>query len=215
MGCAAVGLTVWLLVDPSAAVGGSATGVAMVITVPLLEPAAGEATYIGSNKCKMCHLAQHKSWSGNKHGKALETLLPDQATEMKTKHSLDPKKDYSKDATCLACHTVGLGKPGGYAVHDTADEKVAKEMKGLIGVGCEMCHGPGSEYAKLHEEIMKSKRKYKSEEMYAVGMTKIEEATCKTCHNDKGPTFDKTKPFDFAKMKDQNTHDHAPLKQRE
>lgn len=215
LGCAAVGLTVWLLADPSAAVGGSATGVAIVTTVPLLEPAGGEATYIGSSKCKKCHLAEHKSWSGNKHGKALETLVPDAAPEVKTKHNLDPKKDYSKDPTCLACHTVGFGKTGGYAVHDEKDEKVAKEMKDLAGVGCEMCHGAGSEYSKLHEEIMKSKRKYKADEMYAAGMTKMDENVCKTCHNEKGPTFDKAKPFDFAKMKDLNTHDHSPLKQRE
>lgn len=215
LGCVLLGLSVWLLGDPQPAVGGSGTMTTIVTTVPLLEVAGGEATYIGSSKCKKCHLAEHKSWSGNKHGKALETLMPDQAAETKTKHNLDPKKDYSTDATCLACHTVGFGKTGGYAVHDTKDEKAAKEMKDLAGVGCESCHGAGSEYSKLHEEIMKSKRKYKVEEMYAAGMTKIEEATCKTCHNDKGPTFNKSKPFDFAKMKDLNTHDHSPLKQRE
>lgn len=176
---------------------------------------AGSYTYIGSNKCKKCHLAEHKSWAKMKHATALETLQPGQATENKTKFKLDPTKDYSKDATCVACHTVGFGKPGGYAIPDAADEKAVKESKELAGVGCESCHGPGSEYSKLHEEIMKSKRKYKVDEMYAVGLKKVDESVCLTCHNDKGPTFDKDAKFDYAKKKDENTHEHAPLKQRE
>jgi len=201
--------------DGATAVGGTTTGLSVVTSAVLVEPAAGEATYVGSGKCKKCHLAEYKSWSSNKHAKAIETLMPDQATEAKTAHNLDPKKDYTKDATCMACHTVGLGKPGGYAMHDATDEKAVKENKDLVGVGCEMCHGPGSEYIKVHEEIMKSKRKYKQDEMYAAGLNKIDESVCKTCHNEKGATFDKSKPFDFATMKDKNTHDHSPLKQRE
>lgn len=215
LSCLAVGLGVWLFGGATTAVGETNGGVVVATTAMLVQPAGGEATYIGSSKCKKCHLAEHKSWSGNKHGKAMETLMPDQAVDMKTKFKLDPKKDYTKDATCVACHSVGFGKPGGYAVHDEKDEKVAKDMKDLAGVGCEACHGAGSEYSKVHEEIMKSKRKYKADEMTAAGMTKIDENVCKNCHNGKGPTTDPAKPFDFAKMKDQNTHDHSPLKQRE
>ena len=200
-------------VAPAAA--DNAVATAVVVALPAVGGEGESYTYIGTNKCKKCHLPEHKSWAKMKHATALDALQPGQATENKTKHNLDPNKDYSKDATCVACHTVGFGKPGGYAVPDAADEKAVKESKELAGVGCEACHGPGSEYGKLHEEIMKSKRKYKVDEMYAVGMKKVDESVCLTCHNDKSPSFDKGTPFDYAKLKDQGTHEHTPPKQRE
>ena len=211
-----VGFSAWRMnwVSPAAA-DDAVIAAAAAVALPAVGEGAGSYTYIGSGKCKKCHLPEHKSWAKMKHATALEALQPGQATETKSKHNLDPNKDYSKDPACIGCHTVGFGKPGGYAVPDAADEKAVKDSKDLAGVGCEACHGPGSEYSKLHEEIMKSKRKYKQEENYAVGMTKIDEAVCVTCHNEKGPTVDKSKPFDYAKRKDENTHEHTPLKQRE
>ncbi len=174
---------------------------------------AAEAEFVGSAKCKKCHLAEHKSWEATRHGKAFDTLKPGNASEAKTKHKLDPAKDYTKDATCVACHTVGFGKPGGYQM--PADEEAAKKMKALENVGCENCHGAGGNYINLHEEIMKSKRKYKMEEMYAAGSLKQEAAICLTCHSEKSPTVDKTVPFDYEKMKEKGVHEHTPLKQKE
>ncbi len=173
----------------------------------------GDAEYVGSNKCKKCHLTENKSWEKTRHGTAMETLKPGNAAEAKKKHNLDPEKDYSKDATCVGCHSVGLGKPGGYAI--PADEEAAKKMKHLEGVGCESCHGAGGAYIEKHEEIMKSKAKYKTEDMYAVGMTKMDVAVCLTCHNEKSPTVDKSVPFDFEAMKKKGVHESTPLKQRE
>ena len=174
---------------------------------------AGGFEYIGSSKCKKCHLPEYKDWEKLRHGTALETLKPNNKAEAKTKHKLDPAKDYAKDATCVACHTVGLGKPGGYQI--PADEEAAKKVKHLEGVGCEMCHGPGSKYSEIFEEIMKSKRKYKVDELYAAGMTKIDKAVCLTCHNEKSPSVDTSIPFDYEKMKEKGVHVHTPLKQRE
>jgi hypothetical protein len=168
---------------------------------------------VGSTKCKKCHLAEHKSWEGMRHGKAFETLKPGNATEAKAKHKLDPQKDYTKDATCVGCHTVGMGKPGGYQM--PADEETAKKTKAFEGVGCENCHGAGGSYMDLHEEIMKSKRKYKQEEMFKAGMVKQEVAVCLQCHNEKSPTVDTTVPFDYEKMKAKAIHEHTPPKQRE
>src|SRR5262245_6274419 len=44
-----------------------------------------DAEYVGSAKCKKCHIAEHKSWEKTPHGKALDALKPDNATERKTK----------------------------------------------------------------------------------------------------------------------------------
>ena len=143
---------------------------------------------------------------------ALTTLKPGENVEAKTKHGLDPEKDYSTDATCLACHTTGYGHEGGYVIPDPDDKKAVKRAKKLAGVGCESCHGPGAGYMDLHGEIMKSKRTYKLVEMLAAGLIVPNADNCKTCHNEKSPTFE---GFDFEKQKEEGIHDHKELKQRE
>ena len=136
------------------------------------------AEYVGSKKCKKCHIKEYKSWSKTKMGKAFDTLKPGAAAEIKTKSNLDPQKDYTTDAKCLECHTVGFGKPGGYTVPDPSNKRAVRKAKALRNVGCEMCHGPGSKYIKFHEEILKSGRKYTSEEMLAAGLKLPDEASC-------------------------------------
>ncbi len=210
IGCVGIGTILWQVGSASGDSGVVPSAVAIATSMPVL---GGDGpTYVGSSKCKMCHIKQNKSWKKGKKAKALESLKPGHADDIKTKHGLDPGKDYTTDESCLACHTTGYGQAGGFAIPDPSDKKAVKRAKKLAGVGCESCHGPGSEYIKLHKEILKSKRKYKVEEMYAAGMFKIEESTCVTCHNDKNPTFE---GFDFAAMKEQGAHDHFELKQRE
>ncbi len=195
-------------------VAGIAT-VAGVVVLPALGEDESGYSYVGSKKCKKCHVKQYKSWKKTRMAEAFDILEPGESSEMKTKFHIDVSKDFTQDETCLECHTTGLGKPGGYAVPDPEDKKAVKTAKKLRGVGCECCHGPGSEYVKVFEEIMKSKRKYKVEELYAVGLHKIDEATCKTCHNERSPTRDPAVVFDFETQKEKGTHEHFPLKQRE
>ncbi len=204
-----VGLVAWqgsVVAGDAPAVTAGALGVAVMPAV------GGDAEYVGDKKCKKCHMKQHKSWKKSKKYTALETLMPGNAAEVKAKHGLDANKDYSTDEKCVKCHVTGFQVAGGYAFHDGSDAKLAKKMKKLANVGCEMCHGPGSEYIKMHEEVQKSKRTYTHEEMYAAGMKKIEESTCTVCHNSEGPTFES---FNFAEMKEKVTgvHEHFELKQ--
>ncbi len=208
--CAGIGLTVWGVGTTSSAMADSnvLTAAGIVASTPI---AADEAAFVGSKKCKKCHMAHTKSWKKTTMGTALDTLKPGKNAEAKTKHGLDPEKDYTTDASCLKCHTTGYGKDGGYTVPDAADKKSVKKAKALAGVGCESCHGAGGNYIKLHEEIMKSKRTYTLEEMYASGLTKISADTCTACHNDTGPTFE---AFDYDKQKDEGIHEHKAPKQR-
>ena len=159
---------------------------------------AEEAQYLGSSKCKMCHIKQYKSWEATTMATSFETLKPQQKAEAKTKAGLDPAKDYTQDETCLPCHTVGYGKPGGYAA--------GSDNPGLLGVGCECCHGPGSQYV----EHKKKNRDYKRADIYALGMTAPDEANCLTCHNEKSPTHVEGS-WDYEKAKAQS-HEHLPLK---
>lgn len=188
---------------------------AVVVAAMAVPAQAGGFEYVGTSKCKKCHIKEHRSWKKTKMGQAFETLKPGVASEAKQEHGLDSGKDYTTDAKCLKCHTTGFGHAGGYAVPDESDKKAVKKAKKLRGVGCESCHGPGSGYLKIFEDIFKSKRTYKVDELHAVGLKKMDAAACTECHNDQSPTFDTSKPFDFAAEKDKGTHEQQPLKQRE
>ncbi|MHC4102651.1 MAG: cytochrome c family protein [Planctomycetota bacterium] len=186
---------------------------------------ASDYKYVGTKKCKSCHLDVHKSWEKTKMGTAFETLKPGHAKEAKEKFGFDANKDYTSDAKCLPCHTTGYGKPGGYVIPAADDKRAARKMKNLQGVGCESCHGPGSGYVEIFTEIDKSQRKYTLDELYSAGLHKAEKAMCATCHNDKSPTFNPDEPFDYEKVMAEEkaktkgeagaTHAHKPLKLRE
>lgn len=136
-------------------------------------------TYVGSDKCKICHKGEKhamvfEKWMETKHAKALA--------------SLDATKAQDKDPKCLKCHTTGYGK-GGYG------EK-GMEALDLAAVGCEACHGPGSEYKAM--TVMKDKAK-----AVAAGLIIPDEAVCKSCHNAESPTMKGEFKFadSFAKIK--------------
>lgn len=140
--------------------------VAAFTAVQLVLPSSSQAAdYVGSAKCKMCHNkeekgAQYTKWEGSKHSKAFEALKSAAAKKIAA--------DAETNAKCLECHKVG------------ADE----------GVGCEACHGAGSDYKKM--DVMKDKTK-----AIAAGLVIPDAKVCEKCHNAKSPTF---KSFDFAEM---------------
>lgn len=206
----ASGLAFWHADVVAPAVAGDEVIAAAAVT--MLPAGTDEYEYVGTNKCKKCHIKEYKSWKETRKAKTFDTLKPGEASEAKQKAKIDPAKDYTKDEGCLACHATGFGRPGGYFIPDPNDEKAVKKAKKLEAAGCESCHGPGSAYIKLFKEIKKSKRTYKIEELYAVGLTKIEAPVCTGCHNEKSPTY---KPFNFEEQKDKGLHEILPLKQRE
>lgn len=106
--------------------------------------AQDEIPYEGRKKCSSCHKSQYKSWKETAHAKAMESLQPGMKVEAKRKAQLDPDKDYTEDEKCVGCHVTGLGKEGGYDIEDPS--------KYLVGVTCESCHGPGSEYRLIHRK---------------------------------------------------------------
>ncbi|MHC4740289.1 MAG: multiheme c-type cytochrome [Planctomycetota bacterium] len=79
--------------------------------------------YMGSEACETCHKYAYEKWKEQKHAHAYETLE-------------DVGSDY--DPECVVCHVVGLKYESGFV----SPEKTPK----LRDVGCENCHGPGSEH---------------------------------------------------------------------
>ncbi|NQU67585.1 MAG: hypothetical protein HQ510_06550 [Candidatus Marinimicrobia bacterium] len=167
---------------------------------------ASDFEYVGSNKCKTCHKkeakgAQYVKWNESRHGNAFATLMSEAAVEIANKMELKTAPHESPE--CVGCHTTGYAK-GGFEIKDAAfyapaeddkaGEKVAKRMENLKNVGCENCHGPGSEYKskKVMQAIYDG-----TEKGDGYGMLTVSKETCLQCHNEKSPTFDKEKPFNF------------------
>jgi hypothetical protein len=84
------------------------------------------AAYVGSAACAGCHPAEHATWEEQPHARALGSLVA---------------KGAQDDPACLACHTTGFGRPGGFP-----KDGVAAEHEDLAAVGCESCHGPGGDH---------------------------------------------------------------------
>ena len=80
----------------------------------------GGASYIGSEACKGCHQPAFAWWTQHAHGRAYDTLR---------------KRNKEYNLSCVGCHVTGYEQPGGSTV---------THNEGLIHVGCESCHGPGS-----------------------------------------------------------------------
>ena len=79
--------------------------------------------YTGSKSCKSCHGIEYETWSGNAHARAYSTL--EQAGSQ-----FDPE--------CVVCHVIGMDYESGF----TSEQETGH----LKNVGCENCHGPGSEH---------------------------------------------------------------------
>ena len=163
-----------------------------------------EHPYIGSRKCKKCHLKQWNSWSKTKMAKAFELLKAGVNADPKKKAGLDPDKDYTTDKECIPCHVTGYGKPGGFV--DTL------QTPDLAGVGCEMCHGPGGTY--VQDQYMSTKnKKYKKADLVPLGLVDtVSKIQCEVCHNTKSPFVGDDYVFDFQKRKEEGTHESFPLK---
>lgn len=149
--------------------------------------APAQNKYVGTKMCKACHNTakmgkQYDVWSTTKHAEAYKTLLTDKANELAKSKGIT--KPASEAPECLDCHA----KP--------VDPKLAdRGYDAKDGVQCETCHGPGSAYKNM--VVMKDKAK-----SIAAGLTDFKntaaiEKWCKTCHNEKSPTF---KGFKFDEM---------------
>ena len=110
-------------------------------------PAAGTAKaadYIGTAKCKMCHMKQHKAWLETKHASALVNLQkadPKVTAEMSAKFKIELKGTAAQTDGCVGCHVTGFHLTGGYPAADSA------KTAAVSNVACEACHGPGSLHA--------------------------------------------------------------------
>ncbi|MEN6333542.1 MAG: cytochrome c family protein, partial [Phycisphaerales bacterium] len=100
-------------------------------------------SYAGSESCRPCHQAEFDEWITEGHADALNSLK---------------KVGSDRDPECVICHVIGFEYEGGYVTEEKTPQ--------FKDVGCENCHGPGSE----HNESL------------GVKPTRGPKTSCLTCH---------------------------------
>jgi excinuclease UvrABC ATPase subunit len=128
---------------------------------------AEDHKFIGADKCKSCHKSEKKGnqygqWAESAHAKAYGLLT---SAEGKAKAKELGIEDATASDKCLSCHTTAGTKKAMWDKTYNIEE----------GVGCESCHGAGSDYKSM--KIMKDREK-----SIANGMLVPDEKTCATCH---------------------------------
>ncbi|MGB0743077.1 MAG: multiheme c-type cytochrome [Opitutales bacterium] len=114
--------------------------------VPGIRP---PATYTGTESCIGCHQEEHAIWKDTGHAHAWKSLKY-------TKADADPN--------CIGCHSVGFGTVSGY--------RREFEHEKLIDVGCESCHGPGSQHVAERSSGGPVRQRFRP----------LAEGDCRTCH---------------------------------
>lgn len=111
-------------------------------------------TYVSQGVCASCHPMEAARWEGTRHAQAWSVLNDEE------RQNLD----------CVGCHTTGYGVEGGF---------VSPAAAGLlVGVQCEVCHGPGLDHT---YDPTRPMRQMPTPEL------------CLGCHQ-----WDRSRPFDFA-----------------
>jgi hypothetical protein len=108
--------------------------------------APGQPHYVGAETCRSCHAAEYRWWRTTPHGRAYATL-----TNLHKEYNL----------SCVGCHVTGYNQPGGSTV---------THHEGLVDVGCETCHGPGSAHS--------------ADGGVPVARVDVPETVCVQCHNE-------------------------------
>jgi hypothetical protein len=129
------------------------------------------AQYVGTESCMHCHSDAYTVWKETGHADAWAPLVEVQA---------------DADPSCIACHSIGFGSRSGY--------RREFEHEKLIDVGCESCHGPGSQHV---------------EERTAGGpvdfhFRPLAEGDCRSCHYGEF-----SRPFDWDSFWPQVAHGKA------
>jgi hypothetical protein len=142
--------------------------------------AAAAPELIGALKCKACHKAktgdQWQIWTESAHARAFETLASGKSRKIAADNGLG---DPQKEPACLKCHATRTSLGEGVVINEKANYADSE------GVGCEACHGPGSDYKS--RKIMLD-----PDAARAAGLTM--NTGCRKCHNEESPTF---KGFDY------------------
>ena len=138
-----------------------------------LTAAPKKPVYVGVRVCAGCHTGrkigdQYSRWLHSKHSQAYAKLALPAGLEMAKLSGL--RTPPQESTICLGCHAT--------AWHAEDWEK-DDTFRIQDGVQCELCHGPGSEYATL--EVMRDRQA-----AMKAGLRMPDQEFCVNCHVEKG-----------------------------
>jgi hypothetical protein len=93
--------------------------------------------YVGSRSCKLCHDYEYEKWSTSQPLILHSGDTPSQGRHANAFATLE-KVGSDYDPECVICHVVGMQYQSGFISPAKTPE--------LKDIGCENCHGPGSEH---------------------------------------------------------------------
>ena len=131
------------------------------------------SVFVGAGKCVGCHSDKIPEWSETAHARALSAVMDTNGAFLAGANS-----------SCVVCHSVGNGQPGGFANLATTPH--------LANVGCEACHGSAAAHVNISGRVYRPAKALAAE-------------TCGGCH-DTSPTTNH--PPTYAEWK---TSGHAEV----
>jgi DnaJ-class molecular chaperone len=118
--------------------------VAIVLLFLAVSLYAQEKTYVGADKCKLCHKIEYTSWAATKHAKAFDSLKPeDRAKKECVECHVTGGKAEMPGVQCEACHGPGSQ----YKTISIMKDKQKAIAAGLViptEKNCVQCHNKKS-----------------------------------------------------------------------
>jgi hypothetical protein len=145
----------------------------LVESEPALSHRTGHA-FVGSETCGECHTKAFEKWKATGHANAFDSLRTG-------------RRGISRihDPECIACHVVGWDSQEIFRYESGYLNEIS--TKHLLNVGCENCHGPGSEHVKLINEGDEEA----ANKLMRVTVEQARDSGCYKCHDlDNSPHFD-------------------------
>ncbi len=138
---------------------------------PAAGPKRAGPKYVGSAACGQCHRGrqsgfQYSKWLLSPHSRAWAALGTERAKEIARENGVEG--DPQRAAECLKCHSTG---------YQEGAEAFARSFSIDEGVGCEACHGPGSDYSP--EAVMMDRIAARK-----AGLKEVTKETCAPCHEE-------------------------------
>ncbi len=117
----------------------------IVFLLAMAVSVAGAApTYIGADKCKLCHKLQYDSWLKTKHAKAFDSLKPeDRAKKECVECHVTGGRTDLPGVQCEACHGPGSESKAISVMKDKA-KAIAAGLKIPTEKDCVVCHNKKS-----------------------------------------------------------------------
>lgn len=158
-----------------------AVGLEGLAVKPLPHPTGRK--FVGSQVCADCHDREYEIWKETPHAHATDSIVnPAERSEIPRHH----------DPECLSCHVTGWN-PQEYYPYESGYLSLDKS-KHLHQMGCENCHGPGSDHVAAENGEIGDEEKHRQDMILTLDTARD---TCLKCHDlDNSPAFHEQGAFE-------------------